>query len=83
MAEVNALSLVPPGARYPREVWDEWSGPQPHVPATRRGTFILGRADFLRCPPTSSAVNSALSDNAELVRPGMAESGSCPDKDGA
>ena len=34
MAEVKRSSLVPPGARRPgpARLWDDWSGPGPHVP---------------------------------------------------
>jgi hypothetical protein len=47
---LNALSLVPPGARRPRpaRVWDEWSGPRPPVPPST-SPFVLGRAHFLTC----------------------------------
>jgi hypothetical protein len=60
---LNALSLVPPGARRPRavRVWDEWSGPGPPVPPST-SPFVLGRAHFLTCL-------SARSEGPGLVGP--------------
>ena len=60
---LNALSLVPPGARRPRpaRVWDEWSGPRAtRAPST--SPFVLGRAHFLTCL-------SARSEGPGLVGP--------------
>ena len=61
---LNALSLVPPGARRPRpaRVWDESvPAPGPPVPPST-SPFVLGRAHFLTCL-------SARSEGPGLVGP--------------